>query len=90
MIDLYLVFDDIDDLNRIESTIDSKFYLNYLNINKHHDRSKAFKLKGEWSAKLNPFILLKENDKVLKAYYSEIGESAVTQFIKDYEQNYNS
>lgn len=90
MIDLYLVFDDINDLNKVEEVINSNFYLHYLNINKHNDRSKAFKFKGEWSARLNPFILLEEKGKVIKAYYSEIGESAVAQFIKDYGENYNS
>ena len=90
MIDLYLVFYNINDLNKIEEVINDNFYLHYLNINKHNDKSKAFKLKGEWSARLNPFILLEEKGKVLKAYYSEIGENAVTQFIKDYGKNYNS
>ena len=85
MIDLYLVFDNLEDLKAIEDTIDNNYYLHYWNINKHHDRSKAFKLKGEWSARQNPFILLSINDNVIKAYYSEIGESAVKQFIKDYE-----
>ena len=89
MIDLYLVFDNINDLNKILPIITDKFYLHSYNINKHLDRSKAFKFKGEWSARLNPFILLEEKGKVLKAYYSETGENAVTQFIKDYE-NYNS
>lgn len=90
MIDLYLVFDDINDLNKIEEVINDNFYLHYLNINKYNNKSKAFKLKGEWSARLNPFILLEEKGKVLKAYYSEIGENAVTQFIKDYGKNCNS
>lgn len=90
MIDIYLVFDDINDLNRLEEIINENFYLHYLNINNHHDRSKAFKFKGEWSARQNPFILLKEKGKVIKAYYSEVGENAVTQFIKDYAKDYNS
>ena len=90
MIDIYLVFDDINDLNRLEEIINENFYLHYLNINKQHDRSKAFKFKGEWSARQNPFILLEEKGKVIKAYYSEIGENAVTQFIKDYAKDYNS
>lgn len=90
MIDLYLVFDDINDLNKVEEAINDNFYLHYLNINKHNDRIKAFKFKGEWSARQNPFILLEEKGKVLKAYYSEVGENAVTQFIKDYGKNYNS
>lgn len=90
MIDIYLVFDDVNDLNRLEEIINEDFYLHYLNINKHHDRNKAFKFKGEWSARQNPFILLEEKGKVLKAYYSEVGENAVTQFIKDYAKDYNS
>lgn len=85
MIDLYLIYDNSEDLQKIEDTINSNYYLHHLNINKHNDRSKAFKFKGEWSAKLDPFILLSENDKIIKAYYSETGESAVNQFIKDYE-----
>lgn len=91
MIDLYLVFDNINDLNKLEEIINDKnFYLHYLDVNNHYDRSKAFKFKGEWSARQNPFILLEEKGKVLKAYYSEIGENAVTQFIKDYTKDYNS
>ena len=85
MKDIYIVFDNIDDLNLLEDTIDSNYFLHYWNINKHNDRSKAFKLKGEWGAKQNPFILVSENDIVIKAYYSETGDNAVKQFINDYE-----
>ena len=30
MIDLYLVFDDINDLNKVEEIINDNFYLHYL------------------------------------------------------------
>ena len=85
MKDIYIVFDNIDDLNLLEDAIDSNYFLHYWNINKHNDRSKAFKFKGEWGAKQNPFVLISENDKVIKAYYSETGDNAVKQFINDYE-----
>ena len=86
MIDIYLVFDDQKDLEKLESVVDNNYYIHYLNINKHHDRSKAFKLKGEWSARKNPFVLLSKKDNVIKAYYSETGMNAVDQFILDLQK----
>ena len=42
------------------------------NENNYHEKKKAFRLKGGYSARMTPFMLLLTNDKkYIKAFYSE-------------------
>lgn len=80
--EVYLVYDDIKDKEWIEKMDNRKFYYKFFNMHKKSDISKGFKIKEEWAAKLNPFILIKQDDKPIKCFYSETGENAVSQFLK--------
>jgi len=45
MIDLYLIYDNSEDLQKIEDIINSNYYLHHLNINKHVIEVKLLNLK---------------------------------------------
>lgn len=78
-----IVYDNKKDKELIElSKFSTPFFIELVNANK--DKRKAFEIKNPYAARLNPFILLLDNeDKFLKCYYSETG-NAIQQFINEY------
>lgn len=84
MLQVTLVFNDKKDkelLDIINTTI--PFFINYIDINTVNGRKEGFKVMNYWSARKLPFIEVKKDNSedLPKVFYSEIGESAINQFI---------
>lgn len=87
-----IIYDDIKDRELVE-LIDSKFpiFVNYINFNSTKERKEAYRIKSHWAAKANPFVELKEGDKVIKVFYSDAkGDNAINQFINYLNNDRNS
>lgn len=82
-----LVYDNDKDkefMSLIE--IKTPFFIDYIDMNSLNGRKEGFKVLNYWSAKKLPFIeVTNDEDKLIKVFYSEIGNS-VNQFIKWYER----
>lgn len=51
--------------------------------NNYHEKKKAYKIKGGYSARKTPFMLLTEDDKsYVKAFYSEDNGCSVDNLLK--------
>lgn len=78
-----VVFDNEKDrklLELIPSNI--PVFINFINFNTHSGRKEAYKIKGKWAAKVNPFVeVLDDDNKVLRCFYSE-KQSAINQLIQ--------
>lgn len=87
MIDIYLVYDNKEDLKKLQESTLLKgiVFIHAYNINKHKDRNAGLKLKHEWGAKELPFASLVQNGKCIKCFYSEMpyefGNDIITQII---------
>ena len=82
MLDVYIVSENLGDELELLKNVKSNFYIHFLDITSKNDRSKAFKLKGEWGARMNPFICINNGDKTIKCFYSETGEDVYEQLLK--------
>lgn len=77
-----LVYNNDNDKNYLTLSNTNGFFINYLNMNSLHGRKEGIKILNYWSARKLPFIEVKDDeDKVVKVFYSELGNS-VNQFIK--------
>jgi glutathione peroxidase-family protein len=83
MIDIYIVYDNrnVEDIVWSIPT-DSQPFFHFLDTTSKKDKSKAFKLKQEWGAKKNPFCLIEKDGKIVKAFYTETGDNAISQLIE--------
>lgn len=53
------------------------------NENNYHERKKAFRIKGGYSARMTPFmLLLTDNKEYIKAFYSEDKGCTLDNLIK--------
>lgn len=60
------------------------------NENDYHERKKAFKLKGGFSARMTPFmLLLTDNNEYIKAFYSEDKGCTLEKLDSFLTENYN-
>ena len=94
MFDIYIVYSDLKDLEKLKKiNSPESFFIHGLNINTKDDRSSAFKLKKEWGAKKDPFIIVKFNDIPIKCFYSdanyEVGDDVIVQLINFLNENKN-
>lgn len=46
------------------------------------DRKKGYKVKGAFSARLDPFVGVYKNDSPIKGFYSEVKECTVNNIIE--------
>lgn len=78
-----IVYDNKKD-REFMSLIETKipFFVDFINMNTVNGRKAGFKLLNYWSAKKLPFVIVEDNEKLIKVFYSEIGELATNQFIK--------
>lgn len=72
MLDIYIVYNDeyfkeqINNLNNLDD-----YFVHFINEKTRTGLKEGFKIKSHWGAKLTPFILVANNDKAIKAFYSE-------------------
>lgn len=82
--DVYLVYSDLNDRKKFEEAeITSSPFIHYIDIESKEGKSKGYKLKSEFGARLNPFAAVYNGESPLKAYYTEDGNSVLVDLIKD-------
>ena len=52
----------------------------FIDIMTKKGKKEGWAVKSHWGAKLDPFILIEDNGKVTKAFYSEAGD-AISEFL---------
>ena len=88
MTNLKIAYDDNSEslIKRLMEVVIDRYptiKLSTFHENLFKERKKAFKLKGEFSARKNPFgVLLNEENKVIKAFYSEANECTFDNIIQ--------
>lgn len=83
--EIHNIKDIIDELNQRHI----KYELFDNNYSK--DKKKGYKVKGAFSARLDPFMgVYDDNDKPIKGFYSEVSECTLSNLIKFLdEKNYS-
>ena len=76
-----VVYDNKKDRELLD-LIDSKFpiFIHYIDFNTKNGRKEAYTVKSHWAAKLNPFVVVKEDEEIIKVFYSE-KDNAINQLI---------
>ena len=71
----------------ILSRIPKSENITLLDVETLKGKKEAFKLKSHWGARLDPFIIIEDNGKAIKAFYTEAGD-AISEFL-NYIENEN-
>lgn len=71
--------------------IDSKIpiFIRYIDYNTIEGRKEAYKVKSHWAARMNPFVVVQEDEEIIKVFYSESGKNAIQQLINYLNESFN-
>jgi len=83
-----IVYDNKKDRELIESVeFSTPFFVEYIDALTKNGLKESYSIKGEFGARLNPFVVIYDNeDKFVKCFWSESG-NACQQFINYYKNN---
>lgn len=84
-----IVYDNKKDREFLD-LIYSKFpiFVTYIDFNTKEGRKEAYRVKSHWGAIKNPFVVVQEDEKILKVFYSE-KNNAIHQLIDYLNENKN-
>ena len=76
-----VVYDNNKD-RELLNLVDSKFpiFIHYIDFNTKKGRKEAYRVKSHWAAKMNPFVVLQDEEEIVKIFYSE-KDNAIQQLI---------
>ncbi len=80
--DVYIVSDDPDLSNKINGSFPGNPFFHFYDIGSMKDRSAAYKLKGQFGERLDPFAVVFSKDKAVKAFYTEADDHVIESLIK--------
>lgn len=89
--DVYVVYNDDSQIKELrEAYADSEFpVFHFIDSLSNKTKKEAWALKSHWAARLDPFAIIMDGDKALKAFYSETGEDVIkslSEYLKEYEE----
>ena len=83
-----IVYNNLKDRELVELVkFKTPFFVEYIDVNTKNGKKEGYKIKSEFSARKNPFIVVYDDeDKFIKCYWSEIN-NACQSFIDDYNND---
>lgn len=77
-----ITFNDRKQLEKLDVSKYSDIEFSIYDSLSRKDMKKAQTLKSHWAARLDPFIVVEKNNKVIKAFYSESKDDVIESLIK--------
>lgn len=83
-----VVYEDKKDKELIELVkFSTPFFVEFIDIQTKNGKKEGYQIKSEFGARLNPFVVLYDDeDKFVKCFWSEKG-NACQQFVNYYNHN---
>lgn len=69
--DIFIVCSDKEQLKKVEDTTNVTSTFHFIDPLSKKGKKEAWALKNYWGAKLDPFAIVMNGDKPVKAFYSE-------------------
>ena len=86
MTDVIVVYSDKNQLDRIGDTSKYTPIFHFVDSLARKSKKEAWRIKSYYGAKLDPFAVILDNEKPLKAFYTE-AEDAIDSLIKYLNNN---
>lgn len=83
-VNIIIVYNDKDQLSDLK--IDESFDVEFIDSKYRIDKKKAWKIKNFYGAKLDPFAVILDNNKTIRAFYSEAENviNSLNKYLKNY------
>lgn len=81
MTDIFVIYDNESQVKRIGDALEVSPIFHFIDSMSKKGKKEAWEIKSHWAAKLDPFVLIMDGDKAVKAFYSETGEDVIESLI---------
>ncbi len=71
MTEVFIVYNDDKQIEKVKEIHNESLTFHFINTNDGKGKKEGLKLKNYWAAKLEPFAIILQNGKPIKAFYSE-------------------
>lgn len=80
--DVYVVHNDSTQVKKVEDSCKKEsLTFHFIDSQSNKSKKEAWALKAHWAAREDPFALVTDGDKAIKAFYSETGEDIIEELI---------
>ncbi len=86
MTDVFVVYNNEEQLNRIGDTSKYTLIFHFIDAMAKKGKKEAYRLKSHYAARLDPFAVILDKNKPIKAFYSE-AEDVIDSLIKYLNNN---
>ena len=86
MFDIYITYNDKNQIDKIGDTSKYSPIFHFIDVLTNKGKKDAWKIKSHYAAKLDPFAVILEDNKPIKAFYSE-AEDVIDSLIKYLNNN---
>lgn len=86
MTDVFVVYNNEEQLNRIGDTSKYTPIFHFIDSMTKKGKKEAYRLKSHYAARLDPFAVILDKNKPIKAFYSE-AEDVIDSLIKYLNEN---
>lgn len=81
--DVYLVYNEDSQLETVKNAeLRSDLFFHFIDERTRKGLKEAWKVKSSLSARLSPFAVIYENDKPIKAFYTEADDNIIKSLIE--------
>lgn len=81
--DVYLVYNDDSQLEAIKNAeLKPNLFFHFIDERTRKGLKEAWKVKSALAARLSPFAAIYENDKPIKAFYTEADDNIINSLIE--------
>ena len=89
--DVYVVYNSIEQMKKVEDSFKDKESptFHFIDALSNKTKKEAWSIKSHWAAKEDPFAIIMNGDKAIKAFYSEADDDIITSLI-NYIDRYES
>lgn len=77
-----IVHDSYDKIKQIDNIKKDNITFNIIDLTTFKGRKEGRSIMSYWGARLNPFILVKDNETPVTAFYSEDKKNPIEELIK--------
>lgn len=82
MLKIIITYNNAAQIKEIKDSFKESLIFHFIDSLSKKGKKEAWTLKSHWGARLDPFILVMNNEKVIKAFYSEADNNVIKSLIK--------
>lgn len=82
MLKIIITYNNAAQIKEIKDSFKESLIFHFIDSLSKKGKKEAWTLKSYWGARLDPFILVMNNEKVIKAFYSEADNNVIKSLIK--------